>query len=98
MLSCGHHESNHDTTVETRTEFCRMCDLISRCNDAEKREKELFAQLETEKECRQAAERNIAAIPAICRGESVSCACHVSAPINELRANLLAEIRRLKSK
>ena len=98
MLNCGHHESNLDTTVETRTEFCRMCDLISRCNDAESREKELFAQLETERECRQAAEKSIAAIPAICRGEAVACAYHVSGPITEMRANLIAQIRRLEKK
>lgn len=58
---------------------------------------DLKAKLETANEMIQSLEKNIAAIPAICRGETVPCAMHVSQPIIEMKANLEAEIRRLKS-
>lgn len=41
---CGHDLSNIDVTVETNTRFCRMCDLDDRRQDAEVREKELYAE------------------------------------------------------
>lgn len=44
-LPCGHHESNLVKTAETGTEFCRQCDIESRCRDAETREMELSAEL-----------------------------------------------------
>lgn len=42
ILACGHDVSNRDTALESRTVFCRLCDLQGRCRDAEGREKELF--------------------------------------------------------
>lgn len=43
-LGCGHHVSNLDRTVESGTALCRLCDLESRCRDAEKQERELAAE------------------------------------------------------
>lgn len=45
ILSCGHDLSNRVTTLESGTVFCGLCDLESRCRDAETREKELFTLL-----------------------------------------------------
>ena len=47
---------------------------------------------ETDRETAAANERNIAAIPALCRGEEVTCALHVSQPIREL----VGELKRLR--
>ena len=44
ITPCGHDISNIDRGVESGTQFCRLCDLESRCRDAEKREKELLAE------------------------------------------------------
>lgn len=49
---------------------------------------DLQAQLDTERELRKAAETNIAAIPAICRGEPVACAL----PMTESEANELRNV------
>lgn len=49
-----------------------------------------IARQETDKETAGANERYIAAIPALCRGEVVPCALHVSQPITELRSRVEA--------
>lgn len=41
LLPCRHHASNIDVALESNTTFCRLCDLQSRCRDAETNEKEL---------------------------------------------------------
>ncbi len=45
---------------------------------------------ETLQETAAAMEKYIYAIPALCRGEDVACALHVSSPIKELRARISA--------
>lgn len=61
--------------------------------ELEQRNAELEKELATLKET--AADANyIAAIPALCRGEEVPCALHVSQPINELRARI-AELEKM---
>jgi len=54
--------------------------------------RKLQAELVTEHAERKAAEFYIAVIPALCRGEIVPCAMHVSEPIYRLRA----EVERLE--
>jgi len=49
-----------------------------------------IARQETDKEAADANERYIAAIPALCSGEAVPCALHVSQPINTLRSRVEA--------
>lgn len=48
---------------------------------------ELENELATLKETAAAMEKYIYAIPALCRGDEVACALHVSQPIKELREN-----------
>ena len=55
--------------------------------------REREAEIETLRETLAAMEKYIYAIPALCRGEEVACALHVSSPIKELRS----EIERLKA-
>lgn len=49
-----------------------------------------IARQETDKETADANERYIFAIPALCRGEVVPCALHVSQPITALRSRVEA--------
>lgn len=49
---------------------------------------------ETDRETATANEKYIAAIPALCRGEEVTCALHVSQPIKELVERLKAAEKR----
>ena len=57
-ITCDHHESNHDRTVESGTVFCRLCDLNDRRRDAEGSEKELHAQLADRTASLDACERS----------------------------------------
>lgn len=54
----------------------------------------LRAELDTERECRRAAEKAIAAVPAMCRGELVAGPLHLSSPICELLAERDAAVQR----
>lgn len=54
----------------------------------------LEAERDTERELTATYAKYIAAIPALCRGEEVPCAMHVSQPIKELRARI-AELEQM---
>ncbi len=60
ILPCGHDVSNRDRTVESGTELCRLCDLQSRCRDAESQEKEFRERYEGA--CKLVAEMHAAAV------------------------------------
>lgn len=59
--------------------------VIEDLQDCERYIAELENELATLKETAAAMEKYIYAIPALCRGEEVPCALHVSQPIKELR-------------